>query len=385
MKALFIFFATAAVFSAGCATQKGTKEDYFGYNNSPTIPESTEKPASPSKPKRSTTPPDTTVPPTAASAITAAPDDDWVNPMTQEDVDPQEDNLDETSPQAATNVVYRSYSAPQYVPVVVPWWDSYSGWMGGCYSRPVVVVRYRNWYWGWNTYCDWYSPYYDYHPWYGGYFSYYRPRYYGWNYGYWRPWHHYPIYSYGHPFTPAPHKPNTVRSWGPSRGEPAATSGSVRGTTVTPTPVSSTPAIRNERGQVSGSTQTRPTTSGTSTTTGPTLRNERGNSSTTPQQSGTQHPLHRSETTPAGTSPKSTTTATPSEAPVRHERSTKDATPQPRSEPRPASSTGGSSSPRQERSSSSAPAASPAPRTTPAPSAAPSTPTTNSARGTRKP
>jgi len=375
MKSLVVIFALSAFVLFGCATQKGTKEDYFGYNNSPTIPENTEKPVASSKPKRSAPPVDTTSP-----LADDAPKDDWVNPMATDD-DPQDDYLDDAS-QQSTAVAYQPYSSPQYVPVIIPWWDSYSGWMGGYYSRPVVVMRYRNWYWGWNSYCDWYSPYYDYHPWYGGNFSYYRPRYYGWNRNYWRPWHHYPIYTYGHT-NPTPAKPNSVRNWGPTRGETPPASGGVRGTVTSPNPTSNIPNVRNERGQGSGSPSTKSTTTiptGSSIT--PAIRNERGNSSASSPQSGTQLPNKRSETSPTSGTPKSSSNPNTSSTPVRNERTTKEATPTPKSDPKPSSS--GTSAPRQERSSAPSQSASPAPRSS-TPSAAPSTPTTNSPRGTRKP
>jgi len=364
MKPLVLFSSLIAFIITGCASQKGTKEDYFGYNNSPTINESTDKPTVTSKPKRSAPPTD------SAITLSDPPKDDWVNPMAQDD-DPQEDYQDDAV-QPVTTVGYQPYSSPQYVPVVVPWWDSYSGWMGGYYSRPVVVVRYPNWYWGWNSYCDWYSPYYSHHPWYGGYFSHYRPRYYGWNHNYWRPWHHYPIYNYGHT-NPVPRKPNSVRSWGPSRGESSATPVGVRGTVTTSNPTSSTPAVRNERGQGLGTPQAK-----TTTNTSPTIRNERGNSNTSPQQPQDQHPLKRSETTPASNSPKAITAPNASVAPVRQERATKDATPTPRSESKTPSTA--TPTPRNERQT---PTQAPRNVTTPSPSS--STPSSTTPRGTRKP
>ncbi len=368
MKSLVVIFALSAFVLYGCATPKGTKEDYFGYNNSPIIPENTDKPVASSKPKRSAPPIDTTTP------LAYAPKDDWVNPMATDD-DPQEDYNDDVTQQRITTAGYQPYSSPQYVPVIVPWWDSYSGWMGGCYSRPVVVMRYRNWYWGWNSYCDWYSPYYDFHPWYGGNFSYYRPRYYGWNRPFWRPWQHYPIYTYSNPTQ----KPNSVRSWGPTRGEVPPASGGIRGTVATPTPTSGTPSVRNERGRTSDGTPSKSTTTTPeSSTSTPAVRNVRGASTSATPSSGNQHPLRRNEVSTPTETPKSGTTSTP----VRNERTTKEAAPTPKSDPKPSSS--GTSAPRQERSSAPSQSASPAPRSA-TPSAAPSTPTTTSPRGTRKP
>ena len=132
---------------------------------------------------------------------------DWQNPLAN-----NEDNST-----VEVRHVYYDYS-PMYVPVVVPWWYGYYGWMSYPYSRyggshfymGFGYNPYYDWYW------DWYSPWYDYHPYYG----YYWPGYnhHGWGY---YGWFNQPYYAYN--TDPAPRR---NRDFGPNRnGRDAYNSG----------------------------------------------------------------------------------------------------------------------------------------------------------------
>ncbi|TAL69885.1 MAG: hypothetical protein EPN82_04510 [Bacteroidetes bacterium] len=121
---------------------------------------------------------------------------DWQNPLANE------------NQTVEVRHVYYDYS-PMYVPVVVPWWYGYYGWMSYPYPRYwgshfYIGFGYDPFYdWCW----DWYSPWYTYHPYYG----YYWPSYnYGWgHYG----WFNQPYYAYD----PSP-APRRNRDFGPRRG-----------------------------------------------------------------------------------------------------------------------------------------------------------------------
>lgn len=320
MKTLLLFVTCSAFIIGGCASTKGSKDDYFGYSNSPKI-ESEEQSAQPIKRKETTT--------TASKAAVDIPDSDqnsdshdqdWVNPMSDDQLDNYQDNY--SSGGAAVPVGYRYYNAPSYVPVMVPWWDYYSGWMGGYYVRPVIVVRYRNWFWGWNSYCDWYSPFYDYHPCYGGSFGYYNPYYRGGYYPYWRPWNHYPIYTY-HTVNPRPRTPNTVRTWGTGTG----VSGTALGGKST-----AIPSVRNERGQSSPNPATPSQNSSTNS-----VRTERSTSNSPVGSERAKEGEVRSQRENSNTnvSPNDNVKVTPTprnESPVRNERTNNDVKPTPRSD-----------------------------------------------------
>ena len=318
MKTSLLLIPFVALLAIGCASTKGNQESYFGYSNSPKIES---KESAPRIKEHKDTP-------VADKSVTnqdadqdndnvdadSSQDQDWVNPLADDDAADNQDSDDGNY--AAVPSGYYPYSAPAYVPVVVPWWDYYSGWMGSYYTRPVIAVRYSNWYWGWGSYCDWYSPYYAYHPCYGVSFGYYRPFYGGGYHTYWRPWHHYPIYSY-HSGGSYNGKPNTVRRWGTGTGVVPSTSGG-RNSVNSTTNVKSTPSVRNERGQSS--------------------QNPASNSSNSVRDRSSSSPSvrnERSRDTPAssqqGNSPRSGTSTLPrNETPVRRERS--DVSPTPRSE-----------------------------------------------------
>ncbi len=114
--------------------------------------------------------------------------------------------------------VYYNDISPMYVPVIVPWWDRYYGWVsyprrginifiGSGYYGAYYGTYWGGYYGGYYAY-DWYNPWYTYHPYYGYSWSrYVYPTYYSW-------WNQ-PIYSrhYGRSV-----RTNEVRTWGPSRG-----------------------------------------------------------------------------------------------------------------------------------------------------------------------
>ncbi len=357
MKTTVLLIACTFLMAIGCASTKGTKDDYFGYTNSPKVEEDKPTPRSSTrKVNPDTDKPITTAAPTPDDSVAdSTQDQDWVNPLADDQSDQDADYQDADDPNyAAVPAGYNSYAAPAYVPVIVPWWDYYSGWMGGYYVRPVIAVRYRNWYWGWNSYCDWYSPYYDYHPCYGVNFNYYRPFYRGGYRSYWRPWHHYPIYTY-HPNNPS--RPNTVRKWGTGTGVASpSTSGGGRNSTNPQSGTTAAP-LRNERTKPSQNAAT--TTSGS--TSSPSVRKERSTTDTPvrndrAEQSSTSGTVSPSGTvTPGGTikpAPRNGTQprtewsntdvkpAPRAETPGRTERSNNEVKPAPRAEsPAPRSET----------------------------------------------
>lgn len=323
MKTTVLLIACTFLLAIGCASStKGTKDDYFGYTNSPKVEEDKPTPRSSTRKVN----PDADKPVTAAPATDDATanadssqDEDWVNPLTDDQSDADADYQDADDPNySAVPVGYNYYAAPAYVPVIVPWWDYYSGWMGGCYARPVVSVRYRNWYWGWNSYCDWYSPYYDYHPCYGVSFSYYRPYYRGGYRSFWRPWHHYPIYTYH------PSRPNTVRKWGTGTGVTSpSTSGGGRNSVNPQSGTSTSAPVRNERVKPS---QNSTTTTGGSTSS-PSVRKERSTTDTPVRNDRAQ------QSSTSGTAPSGTVKPAPRrESEPRTERANTDAKPAPRAE-----------------------------------------------------
>ncbi len=183
MKKILSMLASVAVIGiilTGCSTTN-TGEDYFGYS-----------------PKHKVQEPDVR---TIYDNNNNNADDNqgtWQNPLS--------DNYDNTYSNAGG--VYNSYN-PLYVPVIVPWWYNYYGWMSYPFYR-------RHYYSGFyisfgyspfdDYYNDWYSPWYDYNPYYGYYWP--TNTYYGY-YG----WFRQPYYAYN----PGPAVPRKNRNFGPSR------------------------------------------------------------------------------------------------------------------------------------------------------------------------
>ncbi len=102
------------------------------------------------------------------------------------------------------NVNRTQYNGPVYVPVIVPWWNSYHGWGMTPRRRSGVYVHYSN-YWG----PEWYSPWYNYHPYHGVTWNdywYVRPHY--------RHWYNQSVYTY----YDRPIRRNEFRSYSSNRG-----------------------------------------------------------------------------------------------------------------------------------------------------------------------
>lgn len=150
-----VALAILGLYLAGCGTS-GTVEDNFGYNR-----------------------PDYKVEPVRTEKKVAvvnknASEENWENPLAADNAGNDENN-NVSWVASSQNVVY--------VPVIVPWWYDYYGWM----SYPSYRYRHSGIYigFGYNFWNDWYSPYYDwYSPWYS-----YDP-YWGYN------WHHRPHWGY---------------------------------------------------------------------------------------------------------------------------------------------------------------------------------------------
>ena len=178
-----LFLLYFALVLNGCTVQHVTRNEYFGYTNNPKHVEKAE----PAKTDQEET-------------------DEWVNPL-REDYD-NRDNFQIN--------YYAGYMPPYYMPVVVPWWDSYYSF----YNRPFSGMYFR---WGWGgmyDMYDWYSPFYAYCP------IYYSP----WIYHY-NPWWDWYAYNYGHYYRPGHNhgwrrdydhdrrqRDYAIRDFGPSRG-----------------------------------------------------------------------------------------------------------------------------------------------------------------------
>lgn len=198
MKKYFTYAALMAVFglmASGCSTTSGSAQDNFGYSRPEYKPEPAVK----------------KVVVVEERTVVEDSDEDWVNPLAEEETE------------SVTRVRYTTYyTSPMYVPVIVPWWNGYYGWMG----RPYYSYHYRHhWpsvYFHYGHYCgwDWYSPWYDYNPYYGynwgGYYHY------GYNYRHYHGWYHQPVYSYN----PKRVVERKNRNFGPNRRNYGAITGS---------------------------------------------------------------------------------------------------------------------------------------------------------------
>jgi len=122
--------------------------------------------------------------------------DEWQNPLAS--------NNEPDQVQRVQNSNKTQYNGPQYVPVIVPWWNGYYGWGNMPRRRAGVSVYYTN-YWG----PEWYSPWYSYHPYYGV----------TW-YDYWyvRPHHRHWQRNHIPSYTDRPIRRNQPRDAGNSRG-----------------------------------------------------------------------------------------------------------------------------------------------------------------------
>lgn len=158
-----------------CVTQETSRKEYFGYNNSPKIPKQETKTKQTTK---------------------------WQNPLSNSNSNYNTIETDSyIDNEQQSNIVYYTPSVEtRYVPVIVPWWDTYYG----CYSSHWGYRRHWDYYW-WSY--DWYSPWYYHHPYYGYNWAYYGPHYNGWY-----PYHYYA----GSPRNTQDNR--KMRNFGPSRG-----------------------------------------------------------------------------------------------------------------------------------------------------------------------
>lgn len=189
MKKLFLILAATATISFGCSSTNSSS-GYFGYNNRPENNET-----SSSRQNQEV-------------ANTSGTNAGWVNPMAQ--------NGNYANNQI--DYVYADYSYRYnphvYVPVIVPWWNSYNGWVSYPFPGSHLSLYYTN-FWGYN----WYSPWYTFHPYHGGYWG-------GHFVGGYHNWYNQPVYSR----SSRPIDNNTYRSFGANRG---SYSNQTRGTVST--------------------------------------------------------------------------------------------------------------------------------------------------------
>lgn len=187
MKKLLLFSSVLAIgilMLNACSTGSGSRDDYFGYNRSEAVNQAPDRIAGQDG--------DTQDEPT------------WRNPLSASNA-----NDEAVDPDLRAKYIYH-YTSPLYVPVIIPWWNAYYGWLG--YYSPFVSVYighgpFMSSYWAY----DWYSPWYDYNPFYGyRWYPHYRHGYHRW---YWQPFE-------SHESKPVPFE-NKRRNWGPSKGEVA--------------------------------------------------------------------------------------------------------------------------------------------------------------------
>jgi len=181
MKNLFLILVVISAITISCSsTNSGS---YFGYKNKPEYTDT--KPSSNNQ----------QIPNTVNSNA------GWVNPMNS-------NNTNSVNGFVYSDYSYR-YNPYMYVPVMVPWWSQYQGWVSYPFPGSHLSVCYSN-FWGY----EWYSPYYTYHPWSGNYWG-------VWHNGY-HNWYNQPVYSRNE----RPVQKNTYRSFGANRGTYSNTSSS---------------------------------------------------------------------------------------------------------------------------------------------------------------
>ncbi len=192
---ILLVSALSLIILAGCSNSGSTRESYFGYNNNPKYEEE------------------------STNFTTEKVETQWVNPL----------GSNKSQVTSYEDVVYQTnglrYQEPMYIPVIVPWWSSYYGWMSPYNHRRFYFNSYYDNY----GYCgyDWYSPWYAYHPYYGGYYyDWFRPD---------RSWYGYNSYTNNRE---RPSKKESYRNFGASRGtysnagRGSAVSNSPRGSVV---------------------------------------------------------------------------------------------------------------------------------------------------------
>lgn len=184
MKKLFtalVLFISSLLLLSSCSTTYAERTKYFGYNNnSENFQESNDE----------------------VVYLEEENSQKWENPLSKKNNYENKNDVE---------VVYIINNSPIYVPVVVPWWRTYYGWIA--YYDPVFSFHWRcGYYWGW----DWYSPWYHYHPYYGYVWGPYYYDYY-WSYPGYYHWYYQPYYSYYRHYK----DPNSrdTRRFGPGRGD----------------------------------------------------------------------------------------------------------------------------------------------------------------------
>lgn len=214
-----IITGLSALVIVSCSSYStGTRSDYFGYNNTPTVDSYNDQNNNQNN--------------NYNQDDNNGSNSNWKNPLSQSDNNDYNSNYDNNSGNVDYNnnngdayvnytsayyvPYYRVYAAPRYVPVVMPWWDYY---YDGFYNR------YSNFYisLGWGvcspspySYWDWYNPYYDYNPYYGiAWGGWYPMAYYHNHYYYYNDYYNHHFYHGG---SYIPDKPRTVRTFGPNSG-----------------------------------------------------------------------------------------------------------------------------------------------------------------------
>jgi hypothetical protein len=192
MKKYFASVALAimGLYLAGCGTS-GTVDDNFGYN----------------RPDYKVEPVRTEKKVVVVNKNTS--EENWENPLAGDNTG-NDDNNNISWVSSSQNVVY--------VPVIVPWWYDYYGWM----SYPSYRYRHSGIYigFGYDYWNDWYSPYYDwYSPWYSydpywGNNWHYRPH---WGYHDWYYHDNYYHNHHGYSYEPDRVKNRTDRNFGVRR------------------------------------------------------------------------------------------------------------------------------------------------------------------------
>ncbi len=208
MKKLFISIAAAVIIAltvSACSSAGGSQNDYFGYNK----PDADEFYKEENSAERTTNS-------AAQPSNVKAADREWQNPLAEDYAGGA--SYDKAAYNPDVHVQY-NYVNPMYVPVIVPWWDRYYGWVsyprrgfyvyvGSGYYGSYYGTYWGGYYGGYYAY-DWYNPWYAYHPYHGySWRHYHYPVHYSW-------WNQ-PVYSH-HPAKTSVRK-RSVRTWGPSRG-----------------------------------------------------------------------------------------------------------------------------------------------------------------------
>lgn len=191
LKLLLLLAGMALI--ASCSTTDSSREEYFGYSNSP---------------RKN----DVIVARENTGQTGNSQAQTWNNPLSNDGSNEYNasggDNTDNTSGDQYSGYTDNNVVSPRYVPVIVPWWDRY--YYDYYYYEPGYNIGfYSGGWWGWD-WC-WYSPWYSYHPFWG--MSWYPHSYY---YHWWAD----PYYYYPYPVTNVAYNnthPRSRRTFSPYR------------------------------------------------------------------------------------------------------------------------------------------------------------------------